>query len=134
MMLWRSGKASLPWAVGMLLAALCAGCGDDEAARLCAVGGDVTFNGKPVGAGKVVFTNVDPNAKPPKSVPVIFSSGHYETIAVPEGSYKVSIALPDAVNPPPIDIPEKYQKPETSGLTVEIKRGARTEYNIAMEP
>ena len=108
------------------------GCGKEEP-RLGAVGGDLKFEGKPVDKAKLIFTSKDAAEKSGK-VTVTVSAGHYELITIPAGSYKVAVALPDGVDPAPKDIPDKYQRPESSGLTVEVKASERTELNIEMTP
>lgn len=129
----RGFRGAGSWSIAFLLAAACAGCGGGgSSVEMCSVGGDITTDGKPVGAGRLVFTNDDPNVKPPV-VSILFNGGHYESVNVPKGKHKVSVQLPEGVNPPPTDIPEKYQKPETSGFTADIKSGSRNEVKIAME-
>ena len=111
------------------------GCGKSGPKAL-PVAGKVAFQGKPVSAASIRFSNpqagVDLLAK-------LDADGKY-TVAtatgpgLPEGIYQVAI-MPDVkgapvgtFGTPPIinrpDIPEKYRSPATSGLTITVKPGA----------
>lgn len=127
----RLSMRGLSAVAAISLAACCVGCGGGP--TLCAVGGDIKNDGKPIGMGRIVFTSTDPKAVPPAHS-ATFSGGHYEMTGVPAGSYQVSIQLPANIDPPPTDIPEKYQKPGTSGLTAEIKAGERNTVNVDIKP
>jgi uncharacterized lipoprotein len=110
---------------------LLSGCGEKN--KLCAVSGKVTFQGKPVAAGIIRFSNsqagVDLTA-------LLQSDGNYEIVTaqgpgLPEATYQVAI-MPPRNNIPlgPMtqttkpqdcrDIPEKYRLPSTSGLTMTV--------------
>jgi hypothetical protein len=110
------------------------------------VSGRVTFQGKPVSAGLVIFTN--------EKLGVFMSAeigqdGTYEVqmaegYGLPPGTYRVSITPPLIEHPPgPIDtppdpasfpeIPAKYHFPETSGLTVTVDLGVN-QFSPDMRP
>jgi len=128
----------------VLAAALCvAGCQKGE--TLGTVSGNVTFQGKPVTEGVVMFTapGVNLNAK-------LDAQGHYEVkqakgAGLPPGNYQVS------VNPPVFDapmaggnqpmpkiptfpnIPQRYRNAKTSGLTLTVTEKGST-LDIDMKP
>ena len=82
----------------------------------------------PVKAGQVVFTNTDPKAPKPNSVTVPFTEGSYAAGALTTGTYNVHV-LPPAAGPAPAktdEIPEKYRKAESSGLSTTVKAGTNT--------
>jgi hypothetical protein len=105
----------------------------------------VTFQGKPVAAGMVRFSNpsagIDILAK-------LTDDGLYKvcmgkSIGLPEGNYAIAI-VPPRVNTPvgaPArvtqpkypDIPAKYRNPATSGLTLTVKSDS-VQFDIDMRP
>jgi hypothetical protein len=99
------------------------------------VEGHVTYKGKPLEAGTIQF-------HPEKGKPIIVklqADGVYKTADVPIGEFRVTVETEsvnpanlkdgdkkDAARPDPakyVSIPKKYAKPETSGLTAEVKKG-----------
>ena len=104
------------------------------------VTGKVTYNGKPVSKGTVTFiTTVEGGGR--NATGEIQPDGSYklQTEAPGDGAqlgeYKVTIYSHDDVIldytppkpiPPKILVPEKYEKPGTSGLTKKVERGSNT--------
>ena len=128
-----------------MLAAFCcsAGCGGEV---LGPVVGRVTLAGNPVRQGHVIFRNEE------KGVYImadINNEGEYRVamakgFGLPLGEYRVylSPSVPDvpfgpAMEPPkPSEVakfPEKYLKPETSELTMTVKR-TENRFDIDMKP
>lgn len=125
----------MPRCLGALVVGipLLAGCGQTHE-TLYPVSGKVTFQGKPVSAGIIRFSNkkvgIDITAP-------LCADGGYEMImargsGLPTGAYQVSVLpprfdLPIGAKPPfpktpkCLDIPEQYRLPLTSGLTMTVK-------------
>jgi hypothetical protein len=122
--------------VGMmtvLLAAL-AGCGATDSPALLPVAGQVRFGGKPLTRGTVVLYPDARKGNTSKHEPrgTIQADGRYQIAThpragAPPGWYKVAVRATepgDAKNPyalPRSLIPEKFQSPDTSGLTLEVR-------------
>jgi len=136
----RSGAGRLAAALvsALVMASTSPGCGS-SGPELARVSGTVTYEGKPVPLGTVAFVNKDPNGR--NATGAIQSDGSYtlQTEAPGDGAqvgeYAVTISAVDA---PVLDykptkpveskryVPEKYEKPETSGLTATVKSGSNT--------
>jgi hypothetical protein len=103
------------------------------------VHGKVTYNGKPVTAGNVKFFP-EPGEEP--VLTLIAPDGTYRITGVPVGRSKVAIEtlhLKGHITPPPpgmakmmnapqpkyVEIPRKYEQPDSSGLTFEVEKGAK---------
>jgi hypothetical protein len=129
----------------LLAAGLCAltpaGCSGGKASAQ----GKVTFNGRTIKSGSLLFTGPDGNA-----IIATISEGRYAVYGVAAGTVKVGVSNPlpstgvggrgtggrgpagpaaQAPAPAPKDpdwfaLPEKLNSPETSGFTVEMKSGA----------
>jgi hypothetical protein len=117
----------------VLLAGL-AGCGSTDAPALLPVEGQVRFAGKPLTQGTVVLYPDARKGNTSKHEPrgTIDANGRYEIITHPRpgaapGWYRVAVRATepgDAKNPyalPRSLLPEKFQSPETSGLTLEVR-------------
>ena len=111
------------------------------------VRGKVTFQGRPVAQGRVVF--VEPHyrifqtakLRPDGSYRVDMGDGP----GLPAGDYQVAI-LPPVVEPPgsktfgpktplnPADIPPKYRDPATSKIAFAVKDGSNPSFDIDMKP
>jgi hypothetical protein len=132
-------------AVVFVLSAFCLpGCGQ-KGPKLCPVSGHVAFQGRPVSAGAVCFSN--PSAgidilaelRPDGAYSVRMANG----IGLPEGTYSVSVVPPrvklpvGTMTPPPApkvpDIPERYRDASISGLSLTVKPGDNR-FDINMEP
>lgn len=131
--------------VVLLLAVLPAGCRRGEV--LGRVYGKVTFQGKPVTEGVVLFDNWE---KGVHMTAELDGQGAYEVemakgFGLPLGQYEVSVNPPLADTPPvgPIltppkfrefpNIPKKYRDPKTSGLVLTVKEGDNP-FDIDMRP
>ena len=122
-----------------LVAALAAsGCGGSGSATK--LSGKVTYKGEPVPGAITLETTV--NGTPSKYPAAISADGKFETVGVPKGTYQVGITpVPSSTTVTPggslppgaagsapkhVDIPAKYLKPETSGLTWEVTGSSQT--------
>ena len=118
------------------------GCGPD----VIEVSGKVTFKGRPLSSGSVIFVGQDGQPK----VSAIAKDGSYLIKNAPIGPVKIGVAshltVPPGLNPlgkatspgghPKDDtekIPERYKLPENSGLTCPVERGSHT-FNIDLKP
>jgi hypothetical protein len=125
----------------LCLLTLLAGCGGPPGAT---VGGKVTYQGKPLNSGRVYF-NVG-GGKAVRSA-LIQTDGSYSVEGLPEGQAQLAVVVPPAprampndptapaVQAPavaPVEIPAKYEKVETSGLTYQVKMGEHS-HDIALE-
>ena len=131
----RSPRPTLAFAVGLLALALCPGCGSRSAPRTIGVSGRVTYQGKPVTSGTIIFHPLKPAEGSPSrpATGQLQSDGTYELStfspgdgAVP-GEYGISITSllsgPTPDNPQAAKvyaIPRKYTSPLTSGLTATV--------------
>jgi hypothetical protein len=140
-----------PWGFGVLalcaIGLVCSGIACNRGPKLppmAKTSGTVTFNGKPVTGGVIIFVP-DPSkgSDGPMGIGEIDQSGHYRirTLRV-EGAlvgwHKVRIEDPMAGGPPrvagPVQIPGFYAKAETSGLTAEVKAGQDNQIDFALTP
>lgn len=116
-------------AVCLLVAAICFGCGQKSVRPMCSVEGTVTYQGRPVADGFVVFTNLEAGVTQSGRLD---AEGRYRIPEIPVGEYKVHLGDP----PPPgpeeaealgrprrLDLPPKFKSPETSGLTAKLSPG-----------
>lgn len=107
--------------------------------------GKVSFKGEPVGEGLVLFSdssqgvNMTADIKPDGTYEITTAEG----VGLPIGTYKVCVC-PPLVNPtmgpapPPKpkeypNIPKKYRRFETAGLTTTIQQG-KNPFDIEMTP
>ena len=96
-------------AYAVLVSGRPASAADEE---LATVGGKVTYNGQPLTDGTITFHLPDG-----QFVGARIKDGRFRVDRVPAGAVKVSI---DSKKVP---LPAKFVNPETSGLSVEIKKG-----------
>lgn len=127
-----------------LAAVVIPGCGRGEV--LGKVYGQVTFQGRPVTAGVIVFSNAE------KGVHItadLTREGRYvvemaKGYGLPLGDYQVAINPPLPDTPPvgPIpkskikeypEIPPKYRRAEMSGLTLTVREGENP-FDVDMRP
>lgn len=117
-----------PWALATALLSF-AGCGS-SVAPTGTVTGQVTLSGNPLTTGVVTLINPDQGLGASSEID---ASGKYQIEAVPTGQYQVVIQGPEAPSPEEMDggakieaspIPPKYRAAETSGLSVEVGKGA----------
>ena len=117
------------------------GCGGDKLARY-RVSGKVTFQGQPVERGEITFE--DPNAGQVNSSSLESGGGY--SFVLPAGDFKVSVAPPlvetkgTGVTPPDMvpdpavkNIPKKYWRPETSGLSAHVVKD-KTTFTFDLKP
>lgn len=127
----------LAGAVGLLLHAGCS----DSGPRLVKVRGRVTYQGEPVTLGTVMFaaTETGGGTFTRPGIGMIEEDGSYVMNAVAgrkgvvPGEYKVAIRSYTGSfmeNNVVYIVPEKYFRPETSGLTASIPQGARATLEI----
>jgi hypothetical protein len=123
------GKA--PWVVRLVAAALLAGaCG---CARTATVTGKVTYQGRPVTHGSVVFRSADKTARSG----VIGPDGSYTVQGVHPGEVKVAVLSRDPskargkrtpeeraeAKKSWFPLPRKFEDPETSGVGYTVEAG-----------
>jgi len=100
-MVIRPLRRRVAWLVGMTLAICCSGCGPDGPQRFH-VSGHVTFGGKPVPAGTIIFEPDDSkkNEGPQGMAPI--TDGRFDTAregkATVGGPHRVTILGCDGVN------------------------------------
>jgi hypothetical protein len=155
----RSNPRARPVFVILLIVVLppaVAGCGP----RTGIVKGKVTVDGRPLNGGTVFFLEADvPEGQKNSSPGTIHEDGTYQADAVPVGPVKVNLmpdlmimgkerirggptALPPGnlrgaapppapANAPPVSIPPKYRKFDTSGLTLTV-HGGTNQFDIEM--
>jgi hypothetical protein len=131
-------------------AILCAGCGAPEGR----IRGAVTFDGKPLPAGRITFFCLG------KGRPVILAQitdGSYLVQRAPPGDARITVETFEprtiaAVDPPPglpamppipalknmptgpyVKIPDRYRRPDQSGLSLTIKGGTQV-HDIVLVP
>jgi hypothetical protein len=126
-------------AVASLTMAAASGCGPSKAS----ITGTVTYSGQPLPSGTITFAS-EAGAKPVKAAPI--TDGKYTITDFIAGPAKVTILT----TPPPssggrappgapviaapttaapgkyVPIPAKYNNPEQSGLSYDVKSGANT--------
>jgi hypothetical protein len=129
----------VPFLVALVwLACVLAGCGSREKPT-GEVYGKVSVGGKPVTAGMVKFVSEAADETPVSTG--LGPDGSYRATGVPIGRSKVAIEtlmFKNLTPPPPgiakqlggprtkyVPIPDKYERPESSGLTVEVERGKK---------
>jgi ABC-type Na+ efflux pump permease subunit len=94
--------------------------------KTAAVAGKVTYRGQPLSAGTVTFhsdSGSDVSA-------IIEDDGSYKAAVVPLGKYKVTVkaepapvkgtAFTKEKTKRSVPVPEKYSRPESSGLSAEV--------------
>jgi hypothetical protein len=129
----------------VLVLLVAAGCGRDSA-RLAPVSGRVTYQGRPLAGGTIVFTpNPERGGSGPMAYAEIQADGSFtlrtqrEFGAVP-GWHRVTVAaIPapavpgSAVPPEATRLPAKYSDPERSGLHQEVKAGLANTCDIRLD-
>jgi hypothetical protein len=114
-------------AMTVLSLAFHAGCGGDVPRGR--VSGKVTLNNRPLTAGQVLI--IGDNKRSGSAV--IQPDGTYTIPDAPVGPAVVTVLPPVVPARPPIYIPERYKKPETSDLKYIVTRGTQT-YDIPLTP
>jgi hypothetical protein len=126
---------------GAAVVALPGGCNRKSSQEAATVRGAVTFQGKPLAGGLVVFSP-DPDrggsGKPARGS--VGPDGRFEMrlggeTAIPPGWYRVAIAAAPVLTPPadaPV-FPPQLARPDLSGLLREVKPGRENEFEFAVE-
>jgi hypothetical protein len=94
------------------------------------VSGTVTLNGKPLPGGMVTFVPDNGRAEAAR----IGEDGKYTITNIPAGPARITVATQQPIRMKEngkdfeplgkyVPIPERYRDPETSGLTLDVKRG-----------
>lgn len=129
----------LLWAVAILAAS---GCADE---RLQAVKGKVTFQGRDVPEGVVVFSNESAGISLTTKLNPdgTFTVGSYKGMGLPVDRYMIAIRPPIAETMAAeelktlkrkfVMIPEIYRDPKTSGLTANVRLGPN-DFTFDMQP
>lgn len=120
------------------------GCGPDHGINFGGnVTGNITLDGKPVGGGEVIIADADGKHSMSGR---IRNDGSYTILDPPLGACKLAVVTSGLKHVPPkregivvdytdratgewpiyVRIPAKYEKTESSGLTVDVKRGQQT--------
>lgn len=139
-----SARGSLP---GLLVLMLAAGC-SRAPEKTYPVEGRVTLDGKPLKGGTVLFESIQPgtSGKCYTARGTIDSQGRYRLSTFTFGDYDGAVPgrhramiLPDLSQVPdrpgarpPVDVPDKYQSPETTDLEYEVKPGQENRIDVEL--
>jgi hypothetical protein len=120
--------------VGCLAAA---GCGQADRPAPVAVRGAVTFQGRPLAGGVVVFAPDADRGTPgrPLSTAVGYH-GEYQFAdaqKVPPGWYRVALADAPQANGGPSGFPAALRRPDRSGLSREVRPGGENVLDFSVE-
>ncbi len=135
---WTAGFASVVFyrSIFLVLIAVLSGCGDSGPKKY-PISGVVSYNGRPLPTGTVMFV---PEEGGPPAVSTIGADGSYRLEAV-AGRHRVGVT---AVPPPPPGanetnyrpqqplIPDKFGRPDTSGVSVEVKPDEDNQIDIKL--
>lgn len=133
----------------LFLAVLLAGCGRSPLGEQVEVSGTVFYQGKPLPGGQITFAT----ARGHTAVAIIDPQGHYQCQA-PVGEVQIAVEnrmleaessrqpMPTPAGAPKpqgnpirgayVPLPEKYHKPESSGLKYVVTKGQQT-HDIHLE-
>jgi hypothetical protein len=124
---------------GVVVLALAAGCGTNAPPGPATVRGKLTFNGRPVAGGLVVFAP-DPR-RGGRGKPVSAETGPDggyrfpldRSPPVPAGWYRVAL-MPAAPGPPGagVPFPPQLARPDLSGLEREVRAGQEHVFDFAV--
>jgi len=128
---------------GVLALVPVGGCGSDAPPGPATVRGRLTFNGRPVVGGLVVFTP-DPqrggSGKPASAETGpdgAFQLQLDRSSNIPAGWYRVALlpapVVPDPLAPPATLFPAKLARPDLSGLEREVRAGKEHVFDFAVE-
>ena len=130
--------------LGLVLAATvgCSGAEEEAENVLNGVRGVITMNGKPLPDGAIVTLHPKEGGDSGQKIfgTYVSDENHFAIRTVkddenfsgaPEGEYTVTVQSPKNK---PGAIPAKYGKPETSGLTVEVKKGFNAVPEMKLTP
>ena len=120
-------------AVLMLLAAGCQSSGPAGENNRGPVSGTVTLDGKPLPGGSITF--VLPSDQRYRATALIGRQGGFSVADAPLGKIEVEVETLsyNAMHPQtPLQIPRKYSRRETSGLTIEVGPGSREDVAVEL--
>lgn len=136
-MLARLGPGKLAVSALVLTMCVAAGCRQSATWEMCSVAGTVTYQGKPVTDGFVVFTNAKTGVTHSGRLD---EQGRYSIPELPVGEYKVHLGDPPPPGPEssesgaplkPLDVPPRLKSPETSSLSAKLSPGKnRLDFNL----
>jgi hypothetical protein len=143
----QSSKAlRVSWCLDALavMGLMLSGCGGPHE-KSWPTSGRVTFQGKPVAAGVIRFSNpqagIDITAE--LGPDGVYKAVRAQGAGLPEGTYQVAVMPPvvhhpvgvERISKPPEcrNIPAKYRQPSTSGLTLKVKPDVNP-FDVDMQP
>jgi len=113
------------------------GCTKRTVREMCSVEGTVTYQGKPVSGGFIVFSNLEAGIVQSAQLE---SDGRYRLPEIPVGEYKVYFGDPPPPGPDetspsversPLPIPQQYKSQDTSQLTAKLTSGTnKVDFNL----
>jgi hypothetical protein len=124
------------WWAGLL--ALAAGCGHGGDAELVPVYGKVSFRGRPLAGGTIVFTpDPERGGRGPLAVGTIAGDGKFTLrsegkLGVVPGWHRITVCGP-AVAGDESALPCRYTDPEHSGLAREVLAGKANVFDLPLE-
>jgi len=128
--------------LGVLVVALPGGCSRKTAGKPTVVRGAITFQGKPLVGGVVVFSPDSQRGNSGKPVRGnVGTDGRYELrpaadTLIPPGWYRVAIAAAPSLDAPSAlapAFPQKLARPDLSGLVREVKPEQENVFEFAVE-
>jgi hypothetical protein len=136
----NGGESRLAWLTGLIISipAVVAGCGRGDAPETAPARGTVTMHGKPLAnVGVTLFPPKGPIASGNTNERGEFTlSTSSPGDGAPIGLNKVTIGAAEEGPPKPgaARIPDRYGRPDSSGLTAEIKRGEKNVFTFELQP
>jgi hypothetical protein len=128
-------RRSRRWPIGAVLVAVAALAGCGGAGRQGEVEGTIKLNGQPVANGTVRFVSADG-----KETSAVIRNGSYRVEKVPVGEARLTVVGPKPPaglvgdkQPPPPAIPDRYSRPDESGLTWHVTAGPQ-KFDIDLKP
>jgi len=124
------------WPMLLLLAAGC-GTGTGEV-ELVPVYGKVTFRGRPLAGGTIVFVpDPERGAHGPLALAVLDAQGRFTLHSdgrpgVVPGWHRITVAAAQSVEDEPA-LPSRYADPERSGLAREVQAGKASVFDLVLE-
>ena len=140
----RIAPAVPPFRVGLLVCLVVAGCGDKpDLPPTARVSGTVTLDGQPLARGSVQFVpDTAQGTEGPSGVGYVDEEGHYEISTAGAagaivGHHKISVKAEadydqTQISMGPSLIPRRYNNPDASGLTAEVKEGEKNEIPLEL--
>jgi len=129
---------STKWIAGLLMVSVCIGCSGGSKPETVQVKGKVTYNGSPVESGRITFQPSGGTDTRPASGSIepggLYQLSSFETgDGAKPGDYTVVVeSFTGGPSPEEPDakvtwlVPEKYSKPNQSGLTANVPADAKS--------